>query len=1269
MPNDRQPVRLDPLAGGGEMGQLMRSVNWAGTSVGPVDGWPQSLRTALSIVLENHFAMYIAWGKSYTQFYNDAYRPILGSTKHPQALGRSASETFAESFHIIGPMFDGVMQGNAVGSDNWMLPLDRHGFLEECYFNFSYSPIRDESGEVGGILVTVAETTARVLGERRLQILQALASRTQEATTIDEVCRIVLEVLGESTPEIPFALLYLLDDGQTFAHLAGSAGVTLSPSLDRIDFDAASSPFPLASVVASGQGSLIDVLPLGEHVRPVEGSAANRAFVLPIARSGDAAPYGILIAATSPRLSFDEKYRGFIELVASQIATTIGSVRALMEARARAEALVALDREKTAFFSNVSHEFRTPLTLLLGPTEDALADPSVVRPADAQRWQFVHRNALRLLKLVNTLLDFSRIEAGRIEASYAPADLNEFTRQLVSVFRSAIERAGIKLSLHLDALDEPVYVDHDMWEKVVFNLLSNALKFTFEGEIAISLRRDGHFAVLRVRDSGVGIPADELPFLFDRFHRVQGGRGRTQEGTGIGLALVRELVRLHGGTVEAESAVDRGTTFTVTIPFGSQHLPPEHLAAAQPAKAAALRAASFVSDAERWLPEIDADVRTASPEIQFHPARILLADDNADMRDYVTRLLEERWTVDAARDGASALAMIEENPPDLVLADIMMPGLSGFDLLARIRADARIRAIPVIFLSARAGEEARVEGLQAGADDYLAKPFSARELIARVATHLELSRLRLEAERARERMHQQFMQAPVAVCVLRGSDLLFELANPRYEEMVGRKNVAGKTLRQAFPELNEESPVIRMLEMVYESGRPFQDEAFLVKLDRTGSGVVTDVYFKFTAEPLRNREETTDGIMIVAVDVTEQVTARQQLELQAADLDRLNRAKDEFLATLSHELRTPLTSILGWARLLKMQGEDDELRRTGLESIDHSAQLQAQLIDDVLDLSRVTTGKVRVEQDVVDLAEVASAVLDGVRLAASAKTIQLRSVLPEQGETVLVLGDRNRLQQILWNLLTNAMKFTPAGGIVTLTLRRTAALVEVTVTDSGIGIPHDFLQHVFEPFRQADSSTTRTTGGLGLGLSIVRHLTEIHGGRVTAASEGAGKGAAFMVQLPLLKQTAATSVAEAEHETPLIESSDALPIQLQAVSVLIIDDQESVRDFFAAALRRCGAEVREVQSVQQGIAEVEKRLPDIVISDIAMPGEDGFAFLSWMRARPSMSGIPVLAITAFGRPEDEERTIAAGFSGYVRKPVDPSELASAVAAAISRRPA
>src|SRR6185369_8270665 len=502
----------------------------------------------------------------------------------------------------------------------------------------------------------------------------------------------------------------------------------------------------------------LERLPTGPWDRP-----PAQAVMVPLMEQAQGRPAGFFVAGLNPYRSFDLAYRGFIDLLAGQLAAALSNVRAYEKERKRAEALAELDRAKTAFFSNISHEFRTPLTLMLGPIEEELRNSTGPR----EGLELAYRNSLRLLKLVNTLLDFSRIEAGRIQAVYEPTVLSTFTADLAGVFRSAIEKAGLRLVLDCPPLPEPVYVDREMWEKIVLNLISNAFKFTFEGEIRVGLRWCGHQVELSVADTGVGIPPAELPKIFERFHRVRGTRSRTYEGTGIGLALVQELAGLHGGEVQARSVENEGTTFLVTVRTGDGHLPGERLNSARPQAQTTLGAVSFLEEALGWRPEETQTPNSEPAALHVPPGegwesgrstgRILLADDNADMREYVQRLLARHYQVRAVSDGEAALASIRSDPPDLVLTDVMMPGLDGFGLLQRVRADERTRSIPFIMLSARAGEEALVEGLDAGADDYLTKPFSARELLARVRSQLELGRLRRAGEQLARQNEQRLL--------------------------------------------------------------------------------------------------------------------------------------------------------------------------------------------------------------------------------------------------------------------------------------------------------------------------------------------------------------------------------------------------------------------------------------------------------------------------------------------------------------------------------
>lgn len=760
--NDNLSMIEGMLQSGGEMGQLIHSLDWTNHALGPLENWPASLRTSLGICLFSRFPILVWWGEDLIMLYNDAYRPILGKDKHPLAMGQRGEDAWKEIWDIIGPMLKGVLeQGKATWSDDQMLPLDRSGFTEECYFTFSYSPIWDESGKVGGVFTAVSETTSRVLNERRLRTLSNLSERTSAAQTVAEACSLAAEALAADSADLPFSLIYLFNAEGTEARLVANTGVeageAICPELITADD---TSCWPIAEILNGNR--CVELKDLKERFVEIPGGpwpeAPHTALMLPIkAAIGDKC-VGVLIAGVSPRLAMDDAYAGYFELVASQIYTAIINAQAEEAERQQAEMLAELDRAKVTFFNNISHEFRTPLTLMLGPLEELLSGSTgALNDDQTSSLSVIQRNSRRLLRLVNTLLDFSRIETFRIASVFEPTDLSALTTDLASMFRSAIERAGMRLILNISPLSELIYVDQEMWEKILLNLLSNAFKFTFEGEIEVSLRETDQQVELRVRDTGTGINPEELPRIFERFHRVQGARSRTQEGSGIGLALVYDLVERHGGTVQVTSDVNVGSTFTITIPKGMSHLPQDRIGAERALQSTAMGAAPYVEEALRWLPDSE-ETETGEAFAVTHSyslngdavgslatdqgVRIILADDNADMREYLEHLLAAYWQVEIYRDGAEALLAAQADPPDLVLADVMMPKMDGFGLLRALRDNPTTRTVPLILLSARAGEEATIQGLAAGADDYLTKPFSARELIARVRAQLAMSRLR-----------------------------------------------------------------------------------------------------------------------------------------------------------------------------------------------------------------------------------------------------------------------------------------------------------------------------------------------------------------------------------------------------------------------------------------------------------------------------------------------------------------------------------------------
>jgi signal transduction histidine kinase len=777
----REEIAIPPgwVRGGGALGQLVREFDWSKTPLGAIEEWPQSLKTVVRTLLASRFAMWMSWGPELTFLYNDDYARMTLGKKHPWALGKPSHEVWTEIWDDIGPRIRRVLDsGEATWDEALLLFLERSGYREETYHTFSYSPLFGDDSTVAGLLCVVTEETDRVIGERRLKTLRSLAGELNKTITEEEVVACIARCLGENQKDLPFTLLYLFTEDGNEARLACQTGIAeRHPAApESIPMIEKNQPWPISDLL-TGRDSIIveDLAERFESVPPGSWDKSPwRALILPITSQGQDKPAGAIVAALNPFRPLDVSYAGFIHLVAGQIAASIANARAYSAEKKRAEALAEIDRAKTAFFSNVSHEFRTPLTLMLGPLQDLLARSQThLSPTAKEQLDLVSRNGSRLLRLVNTLLDFSRIEAGRVRAVYQATDLARFTSELASVFRSATDKAGLRLVVDCRDLGEPVYVDRDMWEKVVLNLISNAFKFTFDGEIAVSVQRVGNAAELRVRDTGVGIPAEAIPKLFERFNRVPNMRSRTHEGSGIGLALVHELVKLHGGSIRTESTLGQGSTFIVGIPLGQDHLTSGQMGGSRSSSSTAVGANPFVEEALRWLPDSpheSDEIFSVHDELLPIPCppgsdaavrpRVLIADDNSDMRQYLARLLSEQYEVETVADGQSAVQATHKHPPDLIVSDVMMPILDGFELLKSLRAEEETRTIPVILLSARAGEESRVEGIQAGADDYLIKPFSARELLARVSGRLEIARLQRDRE-AQLRMSQAELEQRV----------------------------------------------------------------------------------------------------------------------------------------------------------------------------------------------------------------------------------------------------------------------------------------------------------------------------------------------------------------------------------------------------------------------------------------------------------------------------------------------------------------------------
>jgi PAS domain S-box-containing protein len=646
------------LAGGGELGRLLRGLDWSKTPLGCPGRWPQALRVALRLVLDSPAPLALGWGPDRILLYNDAAVPLLGD-RHPSALGQP------------------------------MAAVDLPEGVSVLYLS-------DEQG----------------LARRRFETLREVVRQIPESTTLEELCAGVVPALARNPHDLPFSLLYLLDaEGQ---------------QLRRMDRE--QDP-PLVDL----ERSVREVLATG-HARRIEpGPLPQPALLIPLARGTDR-PLGVLVAGLHPRSPLDMDRRAFLDDLVSLLSAAVEQIGVRELEIERVELMADLEHARTLFLSHVSHELRTSLSLVLGPIEELLAQAH--EPGPRGRLELLRRHGMRLQKLVDNVLDFSLLELGRLQLTHQPTDLAGLTDELASAFRPAAQRAGLRLRALCPPLPEPVWVDRDMWEKIVLNLLSNALKFTFEGEIEVALAPADRGVQLTVRDTGIGIESEHLTRIFERFYRAP-ARGRTLEGTGIGLALVRELVQLHGGTIRAESQPGAGTTFLVWIPSVPRTQGTTDTTRPQ---RSAPRARAFVDEASSWLLRPPATIE----EPAALGSRILIADDHADTCAYLAQLLSPLGYVETVSDGVAALERVRGQPPDLLLADVLLPEMDGLELLRTLRAEPSTRRLPVMLLSARGGEEARREAVEA--DEYVSKPFSPRELYARARSLLLLARERRECD-------------------------------------------------------------------------------------------------------------------------------------------------------------------------------------------------------------------------------------------------------------------------------------------------------------------------------------------------------------------------------------------------------------------------------------------------------------------------------------------------------------------------------------------
>lgn len=1307
----------DFLSSGGEMEKRIRAFDWSKTSLGLLENWPSSLKHAVSTCLVSGFATVLYCGPESILIYNDAFIPIAGK-KHPSMLGLPAKEARSEIWPILEPLIkQALTKGITTKKDNKLQLLDRGGFLEETYLTCSFSPVGVADGKINSVIETLSNTTHDVLHHRHLQTLKNVAEHASSAKTLEEACKITLEALTGNDADIPFALLYLLDHPPGHAILKGNVRLTDETQAPAdIKLEDVNSVWPLARIIKTGKSEILDIKHFNNLPKGRWEKSPQQAVAVPLFLPGHHRPTGIFIVGVNPMRVCDDDYLNFYNSLAQLIVNALANASAFTEECRRLEAMKELDRAKTVFFNDTSHEFRTPLQLILGPITDALTDSEQpLPPRQLERLTLIQRNALRLLKLTNSLLDFSRIEAGRLHGNYETTDLAKLTGDVADLFREAIERAGLQFNVDVSSPDEPVYVDRSMWEKILFNLLSNAFRYTLKGSITLQLKKEQHQAVMTVSDTGIGIPEKELPKIFERFYRVEGATGRGYEGSGIGLALAQELTKLHGGSIKATSKFNEGSVFTVTIPLGHVHLPANQIQSPSSATCqigVSLLGTAYVQEALAWLEkeapaeETEQKNKTAfaleplptkKPETKasFDKAKVLFAEDNPDMRNYMRGILAPHYEVHIAIDGEVALEMALNQKFDFILTDYRMPKLTGMQLIQALRANEKTKHIPIIILSSSANEEERVSSLERGADDYIAKPFSSRELLARIKIHRELARLRERLEKSvQERTraleeevakHKQTEDAlikseesyrmlakisPVGIFHTDKEGKTF-YTNQRLSDMWGAKlksdEIKQETWKQFLHPEDKDRAVSLWDKFCKREIEHFKCEHRFLKPDGSVVWVIAE------AVP----EEDNQGQMIGFIGTVTDITELKELE------KKHRKQQDQFIDNMCHELRNPLNGIYGSVTLeeeniatlqaiLASEEAKDlpsalkekilkhiEQDKEATQAIDRCARHQKTIADDVLNLSKLEAGMVALNPEDYDAEKAIKNVIAIVDTEITRKNIKLYKNIAHQNTKIN--SDPNRLAQVLLNLLTNAIKFTPEKGEITISLQvleETAdtKVLEFSVKDSGMGLTAEEQAQLFNRFVQVGQFTPQGYGGSGLGLIISKNLVELMGGAIQVDCKK-WKGCKFTFTI--------RGKPVAQEEKPESQASALAPPKRKATPkikfrALVVEDNPINQKLLVRLLGPdCHCHV--ANNGKEAVEMFEKVPIDIIFMDIQMPEMDGLQAakkireLERKRSLPT-APIPIIALSGNAREEHINTARQAGMNDYLVKPYEKSQL-------------
>ncbi|PRP88229.1 response regulator receiver ATP-binding protein [Planoprotostelium fungivorum] len=1121
----------------GETGRMMIEYPWHETSIGPRDTWPVAYHSAIDSMLTSQWASSLMLGSDLLVVYNDHYRSVMGQ-KHPQKYAHPAEHVWQEIWPTIGPMLKGVMtDGKPNLSEDVMLPLNSGdgGSTKERYLSWCFSPLLN-GNEITAVLITVYETTSYVFNHGDTHVLKEL-SQLQQKTRNDAINN-SMQIMSQYSC-IPFNLFYCINRSGDHLVLTGNYTSSIGKSLCHRKISLGDPKWSLTNAVREVfKTSQMKILDLNEGDQPITAEPHSRriqqVLILPMGK------LGVIMIGINPWRELDHHYSVFLQSIGSQITTVLVQIKNREEEAKRVKAMAELDREKTAFFSNMSHEFRTPLTLMLGPLDDLLQldrNTPILHVEDSL--QLIRRNSGRLLKLVNNLLNFTRIETGRMQLNMQPTNLCGAVMDFVSIFRSACEKSGLELIVNKSEREEIIAADINIWETIVYNLMSNALKYTMSGSITVNIQQDDREFTFGVTDTGVGISQEDQKKVFERFYRVAHAAGRSHEGSGIGLSLVRELVELHKGKASLTSLPGRGSTFSVTIPCTlSPHAPSPLLSHADNQHA----------DIDLMLPS-DSSSSKGDHSSQAHSSRgddisndilprILVVDDNSDMRGYLCKLLTGIGRMETARNGQEALDACKPGTiqPDLILSDVMMPIVDGLELLQRLRANVHTENIPIILITARTGEDSRHLGLGLGADDYMLKPFSALDLKARVISKLKLNEMRKESNR------------------------------------------------------------------------------------------------------------------------------RELLRLQA---EKVNHSKDLFIASLSHEMRTPLAPILLMIQDILLDHTLSTTNRDTLNLMNKNIKTEIQLIDDLLDVTKTTKDKMVLHTQMADGRELMDHTISNLRIDFTEKNQEVTFACTH--DRVDIEADSVRLQQIYWNLLRNAIKFSPEHGKIQVTMTTEGDQMIVTVTDHGIGIDQETTDKIFRPFEQGEGINQKF-GGLGLGLSLCKSLALMHHGDLTVSSKGRGFGSTFSLSLPLTQPKPAHDHHHDHHdhhhgidhhvhhlhrdedENGVEEERDFDPKEWRVL--LVEDDKTTLMVMRRVLSKLMGFNILKTADSCKAAREMAHNYDfNLLISDIGLPDGTGYDVITQLKGDCGQA-FKAIALSGYGMSEDIEKSRSHGFDLHLTKPID-----------------